>query len=72
VISGKFQGVSQRGDDVLAYVSYDGEISDEDGQHAIYVRPILAGLPDDLTRKVAHGGGGNKISTVANKHHWVL
>jgi len=53
-------------------MGYYGEIPDEDGQHAIYVWPMSADLPDNLTGKVAHGWSGIESSTVADDHHCIL
>jgi hypothetical protein len=63
--------MSQRGGDALAYMGYYGEISDEDGQHAIYARPMSADLPDKLAGKVAHGWGSVEGPTVTNDHRCV-
>ena len=64
--------MSQHGCDALAYMSYYREIPEEDGQHAIYARPISANLPDNLTGKVAHGWSGIQGSTVTKSHPRIL
>jgi hypothetical protein len=42
------------------------------GQDTIYVRPIPADLPDELTGKVAHGGNGMNGSTVTHDPSHIL
>jgi len=64
--------MSRRRSNALTDMSYYGEVPDEDGQHAIYARPISADSPDNLTGKVAHRWNGVEGSTVANDHQSVL
>lgn len=59
--------MAPRGCDALAYMSYYGEIPEEDGQHAIYARLMSADPPDNLTRKVAHGWSGTQGSTLTKR-----
>ena len=64
--------MSRHGCDALAYMGYYREIPEGDGQHAIYVWPVSAGLPDNLAGELAHGWNSIQGSTVTKSHPRIL